>query len=99
MPKIPLPRRRITAWQAPGCRQTTLVASWPFYRTRFTGKRLVHRVRSGSAYWRDGKFSHIALTLCCGNHGFPTSKGDLLEFVPADAIRCTACEKHHLKQP
>lgn len=99
MPKIPLIRRKKAAWQGPGCGQTALVASWPFYRSHAAGKRLVHRVRSGDVYWRDGKLSHIAVTLCCGNHGYPTSKGDLLEHAPDGVARCAACEKHHLKHP
>lgn len=92
--KIPLLiRKRKPSWCAPGHRETQLKSSLPFYRALHGVK--VHRVRSGTVYWRDGKIHHTAFGLWCGQTGF--DDGELFPVIPPGESDncCVACEIAH----
>lgn len=66
----------------------------PFYKS--TLGTHVHRIRYAHNHWRQGVYSHCAMTLWCGNCGLAGGRGReavrLLADPPADAIFCSMCE-------
>ena len=88
--KTKLQHRPWTAWKGKGDAVKTMDLALPYYLSR-RGK-YVHRVRYGYHFWRDGKYTHAAVTFWCGNNGFIGHKGRLLATVPPGAVLCATCE-------
>ena len=62
----------------------------PFFKSR--SGEYVHRVRRATMYYRDGEYSHTAVTLWCGGNGFPGKKGTLMDVPPNASVFCATCE-------
>lgn len=101
MPKIPL---QVKKKKSIGENDKIYIThSYPFFRPRLLGHRFgyVHRVKSASIYYHQGKFLHICIGYWCGGTGFISDdekrkESKLLEF--ADGPICATCEVKALVQ-
>jgi hypothetical protein len=78
-----------------GWQETAVTQCLPFFRPGVG--RYVHRVRYGKNFLRDGKVSHIALTMWCGQGGFLGGKklnrgNELFDLPPDKSVLCATCE-------
>lgn len=89
--KISLERKKENPWayRNPRSNHSTITQCLPFYLSRMG--RYVHRIRSGTVYRWDGKFSHAGFFMWCGQNGSST-RGSLMATLPEDAIMCATCE-------
>lgn len=95
-PKIPLQVKPWKGRQPPNHHQTSITSSLPFIESR---PGHVHRPRRGTIYWRNGIYSHTAVSLWCGNTSFPGSQRYKRQarFVPTVEPGHTVCIHCELK--
>lgn len=92
--------RHRKGYQAPDHKTERVTKCLPFYRRG--PLRLVHRVREAWLFYRQEKFSHMAVQFWCGNVGYMGGKpkrggrGDdrpsLFAVAPEHAMFCATCE-------
>ena len=94
MNQIPLEIRRSRGWKNPRTTELAVTRCAPYVCTA----QKTHMVRSGLIFLRDGRYSHTALQLWCGNVGFLGSShpknflADSLETHPALPPLCETCQ-------
>jgi hypothetical protein len=93
--KVELVKRRgREGWRAEESREVQLRASLPFFFSPLSSR--VHRVRSGTAYYWVGNYTHTALALWCGQSGFLDGKKHKNNVLTADPPKsypiCGTCE-------
>lgn len=67
----------------------------PWYRSRYSRRSYVHRVRSALLHTNDvppfRNEHHISIRLWCGQHG-SSHHGEVFPDVPPDSFVCATCE-------
>lgn len=65
----------------------------PFFKSRHSGAKLFHRVKSANKHFSKGEkaVKHISLSFWCGGGGF-LDRGRTYTNIPDGGVRCAVCE-------
>ena len=71
----------------------SIARSLPFYKSKQSNAKYIHRLRSASNHWEKGVLSHTSAHMFCVASMFiGKGKGILLAEVPENSILCAVCE-------